>query len=56
MMVPLTDLVGKSKKKLTWTDEHQRAFDSMKKTISKETILAYLDFSRPLDVHTYASD
>ncbi len=56
MLSPLTDIFGKSKKKLTWMDEQQRAFDSMKKTIAKETILAHPDFSKPFDVHTDASD
>ena len=56
ILAPLTDLVGKSKKKLKWTDEHQQAFNNMKKTIARETILAYPDFSKPFDVHTDASD
>ena len=56
ILAPLTDLVGKSKKKLKWTNEHQQAFNNMKKTIAKETILAYPDFSKTFDVHTDASD
>ena len=56
ILAPLTDLVGKSKKKLKWTDEHQQAFEGMKKVIAKETILAYPDFNLPFDVHTDASD
>ena len=56
ILAPLTDLVGKSKKKLKWTDEHQQAFEGMKRVIAKETILAYPDFNLPFDVHTDASD
>ena len=55
MLAHLIDLFGKSKKKLTWNDEYQ-LFDSMKKTISKETILAYPDFSKPFNLHTDASN
>ena len=55
ILAPLTDLVGKSKKKLKWTDEHQHAFNVMKKTTAKETLLIYPDFNMPFDVHTDAS-
>ena len=56
ILAPLLDLVGKSKKKLKWTEEHQQAFNNMKKTIARETILAYPDFSKTFDVHKDASD
>ncbi len=56
MLAPLSDLVGecgetkttrKSKvKKKPWQGDsiHQEAFDNVKKTISKEVVLAYPDF------------
>ncbi len=59
MLAPLTDLVGecgemkttrmnKTKKKPWWWDPlHQQAFDNIKAAIAKETVLAYLDFSKP---------
>ena len=37
ILAPLTDLVGEGKKKLAWNDIHQKAFNEMKKVISKET-------------------
>jgi hypothetical protein len=59
MLAPLTDLVGecretkttkmkKNKKKpWRWDPTHQQAFDNIKAAIAKETVLAYLDFSKP---------
>jgi len=34
---------------------HQTAFDNVKTTIAKEVVLAYPDFSKPLDIDTDAS-
>jgi hypothetical protein len=49
MLAPLTDLVGKcgetkTKQPWQWDPIHQQAFDNVKATIAKETVLAYLDF------------
>jgi hypothetical protein len=67
MLAPLTDLVGecgetkttrmnKTKKKPWWWDSiHQHAFDSLKASIAKETVLAYPDFSQPFEIYTDAS-
>ena len=44
ILAPLTDLVGKGKKKFTWKLEHQKAFEDMKKVMAKETILNYPKF------------
>ena len=38
-----------------WTDQHQQAFDEMKRGITKETLLAYTDFHEVLYIHTDAS-
>jgi RNase H-like domain found in reverse transcriptase len=35
-----------------WTDEHQHSFDLMKRIVSRETLLAYPDFSKPFDAYT----
>ncbi len=62
MLAPLTDLVGecgetkttkknKTKKKpWRWESIHQQAFDNVKATISKEVVLAYLDFTKPFEI------
>jgi hypothetical protein len=68
MLAPLTDLVGgcgetkttrmnKTKKKpWRWDPIHQQeAFDNVKAAIAKETVLAYLDFSKPFEICTDAS-
>jgi hypothetical protein len=67
MLAPLTDLVGecretkttkinKAKKKpWRWDLTHQQVFDNVKAAIAKETVLAYLDFSKPFEIYTDAS-
>ncbi len=67
MLAPLTDLVGecretkttrmnKTKKKPWWWDPtHQKAFGNVKAVIAKETVLAYLGFSKPFKIYTDAS-
>ncbi len=63
MLAPLSDLVGecgetkttrktKVKKKLWhWDSIHQTAFDNVKRTIAKEVVLAYPDFTKPFDIY-----
>jgi hypothetical protein len=67
MLAPLTDLVGEcgetkttkknntKKKPWWWESIHQQAFDSVKTTITKEVVLAYLDFTKPFEIYTDAS-
>jgi hypothetical protein len=67
MLAPLTDLVGecgetkitimnKTKKKLwRWDPIHQQAFNNIEAAIAKETVLAYLDLSKPFEIYTNAS-
>jgi hypothetical protein len=38
-----------------WTDVEQKAFDTMKRIISRETLLAYPNFNKPFIIHTDAS-
>jgi hypothetical protein len=52
----LTLLTALTKKniKFEWTMEHQRAFDSLKKSLAREVVLAYLDFSVPFEIYINA--
>jgi hypothetical protein len=67
MLAPLTDLVvecGETKTTKTnktkkqpwrWDPIHQQAFDNVKAALAKETVVAYSDFSKPLEIYTDAS-
>ena len=54
ILAPLTALTS-SEVKFIWTDKEQKAFNQMKQILSKETLLAYPDFSKPFEIHTNAS-
>jgi hypothetical protein len=54
ILAPLTKLTS-TKNLWKWTDEQQNAFDTMKKIMARETILAYPNFEIPFEVHTDAS-
>ena len=54
VLAPLAKLTSKSVK-WKWTDEHQKAFDTIKKIISKDVLLAYPDFNKEFVIHTDAS-
>jgi hypothetical protein len=67
MLAPLSDIVGEcgetkttpknkvKKKPWHWDSIHQEAFDNVKKTIAKEVVLVYPDFTKPFDIYTGAS-
>ncbi len=67
MLAPLTSLVGecgqtkttkaKGTKKVPrhWDAVHQRAFDHVKATITKDVVLAYPDYSKVCEIYTDAS-
>jgi hypothetical protein len=67
MLAPLTSLVGewgqtkvaraKGTKKVPWhwDEVHQRAFDHVKATITREVVLAYPDYSNVFEIYTDAS-
>jgi len=55
VLTPLTALVSKNAK-WQWTDVEQKAFDTMKRIISREVLLSYPDFSKPFVIHTDASN
>ena len=53
-LAPLTALTSKLVK-WRWTEEHQEAFDTMKKIVAKEVILSYPDFNKVFEIHTDGS-
>jgi hypothetical protein len=67
MLAPLTSLVGecgqtkttktKGTKKVPWhwDEVHQRAFDHVKATITKDVVLAYPDFNKVFEIYADAS-
>ncbi len=56
ILAPLTDLVKVGKKKLKWTEIHQKAFEDIKKVMTKETILNYPNFNEVFEINTDAID
>ena len=55
MLAPLASLTSKMAK-WHWTEEHTKAFNEVKKILSRETLLAYPNFNETFDIHTDASD
>ena len=55
VLAPLAKLTSKTTK-WKWGDDEAKAFQRMKKIISKETLLAYPDFNDEFVIHTDASD
>ncbi len=54
LLAPLTALTSKDVP-FKWTDEHQLNFDTIKRVIGREVLLAYPDFNAPFQIHTDAS-
>ena len=54
ILAPLTKLTSKEAK-WQWTNAERKAFETMKKLISRETLLKYPDFNKPFVIHTDAS-
>ena len=54
MLAPLASLTSDSVS-WKWTEEHTQAFERMKNVMTKETLLAYPDFSKPFHIHADAS-
>ena len=54
VLAPLASLTSKTTK-WKWGPKEQEAFDTMKKIIAKETLLAYPDFNDEFVIHTDAS-
>lgn len=55
LLAPLTCLTSKDVK-FIWTDAEQKSFDTVKKVLSRETLLTYPQFDKPFIIHTDASD
>eukprot|EP00957_Ditylum_brightwellii_P096503 7349583-Ditylum_brightwellii.AAC.1 len=53
-LTPLTKLYSKSQP-WKWTGTEQKAFEYIKKTVAKNTLLIYPDFNKPFEIHTDAS-
>jgi RNase H-like domain found in reverse transcriptase len=53
LLSPLSSLTS-AKTKWECTKESQTAFDDIKKLIAKETLLTYLNFKKPFEIHTDA--
>ena len=51
---PLRDLL-KPRNLWQWTEVHQRAFEAVKRTLTRTPVLAYFDASRPTALHTDAT-
>ena len=51
---PLLSLTSKSAK-WNWSIECQKAFDSVKKLVSRETLLSCPNFNKSFEIHTGAS-
>ena len=49
LLAPLTKLTSKSVP-WKWTDVEQKAFDDMKKVMSRQTLLVYPNFSQPFHI------
>jgi hypothetical protein len=54
ILTSLTALTSE-KAKWKWNDVEQKAFDTMKRLMAGETILAYPDFDQLFEIHTDAS-
>ena len=54
LLAPLSRLTS-DKNKWQWTSVEQTAFDKVKAILSKETLLAFPDFTQPFIIHTDAS-
>ena len=54
VLAPLTSLTSKNVK-WEWGPKQSAAFKMAKRIMAKEVILAYLDFSKPFQIHTDAS-
>ena len=55
ILKPLTDISGKNST-FTWDEKVNKAFIEAKSMITKATMLAFLDFFKPFDLHTDSSD
>eukprot|EP00957_Ditylum_brightwellii_P045029 3416050-Ditylum_brightwellii.AAC.1 len=55
LLAPLRELTPDTAK-WEWTDVHRTSFRKLKEMLSKEVLLTYLNFNKPFDIQTDASD
>jgi hypothetical protein len=55
LLAPLTNMTSKNVK-FNWTNEHQNAFENIKKIICREAMLPFRSFSNPYHIYTDTSD
>ena len=55
LLAPLSTLTSKNKQ-FKWGEQEQKAFDAIKKHVSRQVLLTYPDFNKAFQVHTDASD
>ena len=55
LIAPLSALIGKGVL-FKWKDEHQKAFEEVKRIVSKEVLLAFPDYTQRFQIYTDASD
>ena len=56
ILTPLSGMTSKQAKcKWNWSKECQKAFDTIKKLVSRETLLSYPNFNKPFIIHMEAS-
>ena len=55
LIAPLSALIGKGVP-FKWKDEHQKAFEEVKRIVSKEVLLAFPDYTQRFQIYTDASD
>lgn len=41
--------------KFIWKEEHQKAFEAIKRVLAREMLCTYPDFNKPFEIHTDAS-
>ena len=54
ILAPLSELTSKTAK-WQWAEKQEKAFQMIKKVISKEVLLAYTQFDKEFQIHTDAS-
>ena len=53
LLPPVSSMPSKQTK-WNWNKEHQKAFDSMKKLVSRVSLLLYPNLNKPFEIHTDA--
>ena len=51
MLPPLASMTS-ANATFKWTEVHEHSFNEMKRTMARETLLAFPDFNKPFEIHT----